>query len=96
MPETHGGASEKAREAARTAMLEDGLKVTPFVWQKLLGDPGGPFTGRVADALEAAHDPVLGLDRSVNLRDAVHYLTVELGHIDAGIRLERRFTEGGS
>lgn len=49
-----------------------------------------------ADMLAAAHDPALGLDRSVCLRDVVDELRRDPGHDAqaAANRLEREFGSG--
>jgi hypothetical protein len=65
-----GGASEKAVEAAARDMLATKKNVAAG-----LVNGQEMSAGLIAfDALVAAHDPALGLDRSVRLRDVVEAL----------------------
>ena len=63
---------------------------------------GGTDTAKVADCvLRSAHDPALGLDRSVCLRDVVEFLRPFTGRMygegcDCAAEVEREFTDLGS
>lgn len=91
-----GGPSNKATRAGDSAVRQTKEKYGGFPTPITLSDA----------VLAAAHDPALGLDRSVCLRDVVEWLESWETHNDAGERLaswppdqvarqiERKFAEG--
>ena len=82
------GPSEKAIEAARVVAHEGPMNLCDQLSDTC--DTVGPLM----DLLRAAHDPALGLDRSVCLRDVVEFLLKRPGL--AGARVEREFGGGAA
>lgn len=64
------GPSDKAMEAAHRGLL----MFNGYTPESCMGDE---YAGEVASVMRAAHDPALGLDRSVCLRDVVEALRWE-------------------